>query len=567
MRSKLRISAVLVFILAALGGNCLAQDDYQKWLEQEQNKMQQFISTEDKQFSQFLEKNWKKFDLNSGIISDTKPKPAEPPVCPLPVDEQPAKTPSVKASSVKTPSVKAQPEKTPPAKEPSVKTHSSGTPPSESKPRIVKNDSQASPAGTETAAKPLPAGTGAAPKVQQGVTGAAPAPTTTDSELIKRVKAIRSITSFDKNSSKFALNFYGASLPFYYNEDMAMRAPKELNNETISRYWKEMSGKDNKDFLKELGYYRENNSLNDWAYCLLLDQAATRLFGSSHNDRHMFIWFMLNKSGYRSRIGYTDDRVYLLVPSDDKIFGLPFFTEEASKRRIYMIDFDNLEKAPASSLYTYEGDYPEASKFISLRFRQPIKLSEETAKKTLKFSYHGTEYSVNSVYNKSMVDFLKAYPYSELAIYFRSPVSSEQAAPMLNGLKEIIKGKPAPEAVNILLRFVQTAFGYKLDDDQFGREKPLFVEETLYYDCFDCEDRSVLFSYLVKSLLGLSVVGLDFPGHVAAAVAFSEDVPGDFVTYKNKKYMICDPTYINAYVGMSMPDFKYVVPQEIIETE
>ena len=55
------------------------------------------------------------------------------------------------------------------------------------------------------------------------------------------------------------------------------------------------------------------------------------------------------------------------------------------------------------------------------------------------------------------------------------------------------------------------------------------------YRYCDCEDRSILYSFLVKTLLNLPVVGVDYPGHVATAVKFSVDVAGDYVTYKGQK--------------------------------
>ena len=67
---------------------------------------------------------------------------------------------------------------------------------------------------------------------------------------------------------------------------------------------------------------------------------------------------------------------------------------------------------------------------------------------------------------------------------------------------------------------MQTAFDYKTDGDQFGYEKPFFVDELFYYPYSDCEDRAVLYSYLVRTLMGLDVVLLEYPNHMATAVLF-----------------------------------------------
>ena len=64
---------------------------------------------------------------------------------------------------------------------------------------------------------------------------------------------------------------------------------------------------------------------------------------------------------------------------------------------------------------------------------------------------------------------------------------------------------------NILIDFVQNSFQYQTDGEQFGYEKPFFMDENFYYPACDCEDRAILFSNLVKDLLGLDAVLLDYP--------------------------------------------------------
>jgi len=126
-----------------------------------------------------------------------------------------------------------------------------------------------------------------------------------------------------------------------------------------------------------------------------------------------------------------------------------------------------------------------------------------------------------------------------------------------------MQGMSEQQAVNFLLRFVQTSLKYETDEQQFGEENYLFPEETLFYPYSDCEDRAILFAWLVESLLGLQVIGLDYPGHVAAAVHFNETVSGDSVSYQGKRYVVTDPTYTNASAGMTMPDFKKFKPTVI----
>jgi len=109
--------------------------------------------------------------------------------------------------------------------------------------------------------------------------------------------------------------------------------------------------------------------------------------------------------------------------------------------------------------------------------------------------------------------------------------------------------------VRLLLHFVQTALPYATDQEQFGEEDYLYPDETLFYPASDCEDRSALLAALVRLLVGLPVVGLDYPGHIALAVALPQEVPGDRFTWREVVYTVCDPTYIGAALGQTMPRY------------
>lgn len=129
--------------------------------------------------------------------------------------------------------------------------------------------------------------------------------------------------------------------------------------------------------------------------------------------------------------------------------------------------------------------------------------------------------------------------------------------------KRITDGLTQQEAVSLLLDYVQFGFAYKTDQEQFGYEKPFFVDENFFYPYNDCEDRSILFCTLVKEILHLDTVFLHYPQHLAAAVCFTENVNGDFILVDNRKYVVCDPTYIGAPIGKSMPQYQSVTAKVI----
>jgi hypothetical protein len=306
--------------------------------------------------------------------------------------------------------------------------------------------------------------------------------------------------------------------------------------------------------LKVQKHYRQ---LNDWAYASLVNKLALKVNDNQRDEAALLSWFILAKSGYRARVAYNDTSVYLLVPSQHELFEVTYFT--FSGKRYYAVAFDGV-KLDVGRVYTYDGEYPDAIKDFDMQVNATVASIDQSEKRHLTFEFEGRQYDVDVAYDSGRVKFFSTYPQLNLNLYFGSGVYKVTATPLQKQLAVFMEGMSEQQAVNFLLRFVQTSLKYETDEKQFGKENYLFPEETLFYPYSDCEDRAVLFSWLVKSLLNLDVVGLDYPGHVAAAVSFNEEVKGDSVSYKGRRYVVTDPTYINASAGMSMPNFKQYAP-------
>ena len=359
---------------------------------------------------------------------------------------------------------------------------------------------------------------------------------------------------------KIHLDFFGQALAFSYDPELKVRLNNRINAKAMSSHWSALSLADYDSLIKQLQAMRKPLQLNDWAYTLLINDVAKSIYPEQRNERILFTWFILIKEGFSARIAYDSSRVYLLMPTQQQLFSAPYFTLDHV--RYYALSFDG-EKQKPGKVFTYEGHYPGANKHLDMRLNKTINTGRQQKNRQLEFTFQGQGHVINAAYDQQMVYFLRTYPQMDIGMYFVSSVSQATASPLLEQLKPLVEGKSEQDAVNLLLRFVQTGFQYKTDEGQFGIENYLFPEETLHYPYSDCEDRSVFFAWLVNSLLGLDVVGLDYPGHVSAAVHFSQAVQGDAFSYNGRTYVITDPTYINASAGMSMPAYRNTAPKII----
>jgi hypothetical protein len=360
------------------------------------------------------------------------------------------------------------------------------------------------------------------------------------------------------NGTRIKVAFYGHQLPFRIDPAFKARLGYTINKHAISDYWAKLSRADYEPLLEQLTAQRRALQLNDWAYLLLVHQLAKKLHPNRHNEQTLLTWFVFIKNGYRARIAYDNQRIYLVMPTEQPLYAVSYFTFDGM--RYYVLPLDGRRQQKLGQVYTYNSHYPGATEALDMRIETAVVTRPQIGTKYLSFRYKRKNYRMKVKYDRQTVNFFRTYPQMDIGMYFISTVHPETGKQLLAQFKPLVTGKSELEAVNLLLRFVQTAFKYKLDKEQFGEENYLFSEETLFYPYSDCEDRSVLFAWLVRNLLKLEVVGLDYPGHIATAVHFNGQVRGDTFIYRGKRYVVTDPTFINADAGMSMPQHKNTKP-------
>ncbi len=344
------------------------------------------------------------------------------------------------------------------------------------------------------------------------------------------------------------IDFYGKEMNFIYHNKMKSCIITGVSEPQISYFWSEISASDYYRLIEQMLDYKNNNNLNDFAYMKLAEKIAFSINSDSNNSK-LITWFLLLKSGYKIKVGYYGNNIHLLVPVVNTIYSYSFFVFENMK--YYVFD----KETQLKNIYTYAQDYPEANRIMNFDIYKAPTLGDDVLTRKLKFKYDDKEYNFDITYSKNLIDFYSDYPQAEIQIFFNAGISHFSKESLDRNIEPLLIGMEQIDAANFLLSFTQNAFEYKTDGDQFGYEKFFFPEELFYYPYADCEDRSVFFSFLVNEYLRLPVAGLSYPGHIATAVRFDESTPGSYYLIDNDKYVICDPTYINAPVGACMPEF------------
>lgn len=350
----------------------------------------------------------------------------------------------------------------------------------------------------------------------------------------------------------YAFDFFNTKLQVRLEEKNRFTL-RNCSEAEIARVWTILSGPDYNNVINDCLRIRSQCKLCDWAYLLLLRDLSNAFFKGHNNESVLFTAYLYCQSGYKMRLASANDRLYLLYASNHIIYERSYW--EIDGERFYPLDC-NLKQ-----LYICQVAFPK-EKPLSLQIgtEQLFSLSISAQRSLQSERYQDVKAIVNT--NENLIKFFDSYPTSMInddfgtrwAMYANTPLSQQASQTLYPALRNAVNGKSQIDAVNRLLNFVQTAFVYEYDDKIWGGDRAFFADETLYYPYCDCEDRSILFSRLVRDLLGLKVVLIYYPGHLATAVNFTENVTGDYITINGKRYVICDPTYIGAPVGATMPN-------------
>ena len=536
-------------------------DDFDKFIQEENASFDKFIDDANKEFIEFLRHPWKKAEAKKPVERHTKPEPPKPVI----YDEQkhPEDTPPVELTIkdiLNQTTIEGQQRPTVEVKNVDQLTFDKPTPKAQPRPKptpkptvIVAKQNTPTIIGGNTP-KAEPAKPQATPVKPQPVAPKAE-PTTPAKPQATPVKPQPKPKAKPAMQSSLQKEFYPSVAINYCNTKLYIDASmKGVINITSSQEcavadgYEALCRSNYKPLIANCQQAQKDFRLNDWGVFLFVKTAAEALC-NDENSCIVMQQFLLNELGYRAKMARRGDRNQLLlfVATDCMVYGHPYFTKEG-------LNYYNINGTEACTFYMCNQDSKKAKTPVAMRLNNVPALNSGVVSRQRTNKAGNVSVSVNV--SKSLMDFYASMPQCDYGVYAKAPVAGSLAQEVLGTLRPLVQGKSEVDAANLLLNFVQTGFKYATDEEQFGFEKPFFVEELFYYPACDCEDRSVLFGWLVRELLGLDVVYLDYPNHIATAVQFKGDVKGDFLTVDGKRYTVCDPTYIGASIGMTMPNLR-----------
>lgn len=356
----------------------------------------------------------------------------------------------------------------------------------------------------------------------------------------------------DNNPQYLTFYYLGTSLQVRKSQGVGVTLSGTSEN-AVADAWERLCAPNFNNMIVDCIKIRSNLKLCDWAYLMMLQALSNSYCGTNTNEATLLMAYIFSQSGYKMRIGQAGGKLQMLYACQHDVYDTPYYSCDGEK--FYAMSND------AEQIRINAARYPKEQSLSLWVSNEPKVLFSASPIRVLT-SKRYPEMSVKVSENKNLLSFFNSYPTSEVggnfmtrwAMYANTPMCQDVQNELYPQLRRLIGGYSQLDAVERLLNWVQTAFVYEYDDKVWGGDRAFFPDETLYYPYCDCEDRSILFTRLVRDLLGLKCILVYYPGHLATAVCFTEHVNGDYIQVGGCRYVVCDPTYIGASVGHTMPN-------------
>lgn len=374
-----------------------------------------------------------------------------------------------------------------------------------------------------------------------------------------------SLSIYASEANAIEFEFYKENISIDYSEEIQELLPSFFTTDDIEGFYENLSSNLIQPSLDDFLKYRDTLNLSDWYYYLLIREAASQIFNEEEQPYYqsyqtVFSWLMLAKSGYKVQLNFTEDDVFLAVYTLDNLYNIPVKKHGMG----WMVEISHFHTNHEGFRASVRSDFfvnENAQPFNFKIDKQPTFSKPYLTTRNIVFEHEGEKYAVGYTLDRSVLALITTLPEMSVYDHIDIPLSNFTYETLIPNLKEFIKANnyDKRETLSFLLSFTRTGFDYK-DDEDFEHEthSPIKCdnitftpEETLYYRFSDCEDRSILLAYLIKEILELDVVLLDFEEHIAVGVQLGEnEYLGKPIFFNNRYYTFCEATGPDNSLGL-----------------
>ncbi len=366
-------------------------------------------------------------------------------------------------------------------------------------------------------------------------------------EILKRWSTLVALMLAASTSVSGNFDFYGHTIDLH-SEWRLGSFTVTPSQQSIDVKIKEIQAEMPSYLTAELEAQKLKFNLDDLGMVMMV-QKASRSLSNSQANQQLIQYLLLRSLGLDVQLTFSQKGL--------AVFGI---LGEQPALSVYLFDggkrYTNLnfkDDRLSGTRHLYKDGAISKKRKINVEVDKRPNINANLSKRIILWNYKDKYYRLDAVNNNSLTEYLDDIPVMKLGKqYVERPCSDEFEQSVLAGLRTHLNSFTTQnEKVAFLLSFVQSAFRYQTDAEQYGKEKYNYPEQTLGSSFSDCEDRTLLLSFLCKRLLNFNSVGLYFEEdkHICLAIAIPGHSNSYSLKYMGVNYVVCEPTGMGFKVG------------------
>lgn len=341
---------------------------------------------------------------------------------------------------------------------------------------------------------------------------------------------------------EFNVEFYGQTLMLSQSEEIDNALDVRTVNKVmlIRTIINRLQNTDYNVVISQIQQIGQKYQFSDWLTYRLVSAYVKQAYASASGvKREVLTGFLMIQLGYNVQMAYDQRLVHLFVATNDQLYDTP--TIQIKGQSYVNLTSIDMGRNFKGGVYLITLPLTNGRKLLYFSDLSYPEQFFQTKTIPLNFVYNNKQYSFTVDVNSGIRPIMNDSPLVDEFAYFEAVPSGAFSKSIQLELGPIIDEMEVKEALSFLAYFTRSLFEYQDDISLYGKSKPLVAEEVFLYKYSDCEDRSALYFYMVKELLGLPMIVVAFEDHISIAVNFDSPV-GVPIRYKGDDYYFCDPT-------------------------
>lgn len=324
------------------------------------------------------------------------------------------------------------------------------------------------------------------------------------------------------------VDFYGLKETVRYDESLTgLTIPQEVNFNFIKVYDNYYRTKVNlKPTVEDIRAVRDKNHFSDSDLLVFINKLSDKIFlHQSLNTKVFFRWNILYNLHYDVLLVFIQGK--LVIDANSSFREYSYSRSEFEKEEYAEIDGYHNDKSGGFSVFKLASEQKKDLISFSFSLDEP-KIKPHYVERLYEFEFDSKTYTIRAWVDSNRAHYYSHFPPFKLGRHLLEiPVSDSLRSTLLEPLKKIMNQVAKGYEVDFLLRFAQQVAQYKTDQEYWGYERFMLPEQTLLYRVGDCDDNAILFSFLVKELLKIPTILIDYNGsggHVNTGVFITPEM-------------------------------------------